>query len=629
VIENTNDSDFLKAFYQALNSVTIIDPTCGSGAFLFAAMNILEEIYRASLQRMENFIDDEDRRNIDNDKTFAHKFPYFRDVLKDVKNEAHPNRQYFVYKSIILRNLYGVDIMKEAVEIAKLRLFLKLVATVEANYSKPNLGLEPLPDIDFNIRAGNTLIGFATESEIDKAFSGKFDFDNDAEKVKEKCEIVARTFTRYKDIQLSYGNDFDDFKDAKNELNNRLKELNEELSGLLHKQTSSLDYDKWYATHQPFHWFAEFYEIIHDKGGFDVIIGNPPYVNFKKVDYQFRADDYKCIDCKDLFAITIERSFVLNKDNGRNGFIVPLSGLSTETMLSLRNYLFSNTSLSWNSYYSASDQPASLFSGVRHRLLITLNEVGKSKEAKRYSTNFLKWFSNERQELFSAIVKYEDISTDLPLHSKISTNTEKSILLKLGKQKTLEYFVTKSGSKVYYHNAPVHWGKIFDFVPFFSIGGVQQQSSHLKEIYLKDKKDASGVICLLNSSLFYWFNWQYSNCRDLSQKDIFRMPISLNLLESDSKDSLVELKTLLMDDLKKNSKVYRRVSNDILTEFDSFYPLFSKPIIDEIDKVLAEHYGFSEEELDFIINYDIKYRMGKGLDGESDDESKQSQLAFS
>ena len=66
-----------------------------------------------------------------------------------------------------------MSIMKEAVEIAKLRLFLKLVATVEANYSKPNLGLEPLPDIDFNIRAGNTLIGYATEGEIDKSFQRK------------------------------------------------------------------------------------------------------------------------------------------------------------------------------------------------------------------------------------------------------------------------------------------------------------------------------------------------------------------------------------------------------------------------------------------------------------------------
>jgi hypothetical protein len=71
-----------------------------------------------------------------------------------------------------------------------------------------------------------------------------------------------------------------------------------------------------------------------------------------------------------------------------------------------------------------------------------------------------------------------------------------------------------------------------------------------------------------------------------------------------------------MQDLKSHSKIYKRISKGIKTEFDSFYPMFSKSIIDEIDKVLAKHYGFTDEELDFIINYDIKYRMGGELEGE-------------
>ena len=73
-----------------------------------------------------------------------------------------PTARYFIFKSIILNNLFGVDIMEEAVEICKLRLFLKLAAQVEPDHAKDNLGIEPLPDIDFNIRAGNTLVGYAT-----------------------------------------------------------------------------------------------------------------------------------------------------------------------------------------------------------------------------------------------------------------------------------------------------------------------------------------------------------------------------------------------------------------------------------------------------------------------------------
>ena len=68
-----------------------------------------------------------------------------------------------------------------------------------------------------------------------------------------------------------------------------------------------------------------------------------------------------------------------------------------------------------------------------------------------------------------------------------------------------------------------------------------------------------------------------------------------------------------MTDYRRNSRVYKRISKGVLTSFDSFYPSQSKPIIDEIDELLAKHYGFTEEELDFIINYDIKYRMGDEL----------------
>ena len=65
-----------------------------------------------------------------------------------------------------------------------------------------------------------------------------------------------------------------------------------------------------------------------------------------------------------------------------------------------------------------------------------------------------------------------------------------------------------------------------------------------------------------------------------------------------------------MADLKKNSKIYKRVVKGVLTQFDSFYPALSKHIIDDIDRQLAQHYCFTEEELDFIINYDFKYRVG-------------------
>src|SRR5690606_6644071 len=134
------------------------------------------------------------------------------------------------------------------------------------------------------------------------------DYEVELENYKEKCDVVARTFTRYKEIQLTYGDNYQEFKEAKEELNNRLKQLNQELNLLLHKQSAAIPYDAWLQAHQPFHWFAEFYDIIHDKGGFDVVIGNPPYVEYAKVRKEYTINSYSTLSSGNLFAFISERA---------------------------------------------------------------------------------------------------------------------------------------------------------------------------------------------------------------------------------------------------------------------------------------------------------------------------------
>ena len=110
-----------------MRDVSVLDPTCGSGAFLFAALNILEPLYTACLEGMQGFLGDLARTERPHHPEALRDF---RDVLEQV--EKHPSERYFILKSIVLNNLYGVDIMEEAVEICKLRLFLKLVAQLES-----------------------------------------------------------------------------------------------------------------------------------------------------------------------------------------------------------------------------------------------------------------------------------------------------------------------------------------------------------------------------------------------------------------------------------------------------------------------------------------------------------------
>ena len=151
VIADISDARELEKLWHALGEVSVLDPTVGSGAFLFAAMGVLEPIYSACLERMDSFVAEEDARAKKNNFNPVRDVENFRDALREI--ESHPNRLYAIFKTLTVQNLYGVDIMPEATEICKLRLFLKLAAQVSPDTSKSNLGIEPLPDIDFNSRA--------------------------------------------------------------------------------------------------------------------------------------------------------------------------------------------------------------------------------------------------------------------------------------------------------------------------------------------------------------------------------------------------------------------------------------------------------------------------------------------
>ena len=618
VVETTNDAEFIRHFYKTLSRITILDPTCGSGAFLFAAMNILEPLYDACIHRMKNFIYESGKGK--------HKF--FEETIAQVNAPEHPNLQYFIFKSIILNNLYGVDIMNEAVEIAKLRLFLKLVATVDANYCKPNLGLEPLPDIDFNIRAGNTLVGFASEEHLLEAvrwdIDGQYRIGYEAilEKFKEESEVVGMAFKRFKEVQLVEDPDSENFKQTKNELCKRLAELNaqlnEYLAGTYGVVTSNAkQYQKWLASHKPFHWLAEFYEIVHGNGGFDVIIGNPPYVNYNIVKRKYSVKKFSTVPCNDLFALVFEQTFKIVTDEGRLGLIIRLSPMSNPSMKTLRELITKQNRSIYISSYSASAQPACLFEGVRDRLSIYILKEIEAKPS-IFTSNFLKWFSEERSHLFQSILQYHQVNRTNGLKYIPKIGLKKAFLIyeKVIQFKKLPYFLAKTGKyTLYYHESPVHWHKAWPYIPYYFLEKVgEKKSVSIRELNFNNKDYYNAMKCIANSSLLYWFYNTTSDCRHLTLDAYCRLPTALDSISTDDFLKFNNNAKLLFESYERYKKRYSRESKKTgRSEFDAYYPAKSKSIIDDIDTVLAKHFNFTEEELDFIINYDIKYRMGKEL----------------
>ena len=616
VVENTNDPELLKHFYKALNNVTIIDPTCGSGAFLFAAMNILEPLYESCLQRMENFVAEAPKG----------KYKFFEETLVKVKSPEHPNLQYFIYKSIILRNLYGVDIMKEAVEIAKLRLFLKLVATVEADYRKPNLGLEPLPDIDFNIRAGNALVGFATEAELQKGLTYNIDGVLAKPAIEEKCEVVANVFRRYKEIQLTYEDDFKEFKKAKAELNKHLKELNHELNQLLHKQASGIKFETWLQSHQPFHWFAEFYEIVKEDGGFDVIIGNPPYVEYSVARKNYTLTSGKFITEKsgNLFAFVMEQSVNISNKKSKIGMIIPLSAFCTARMETMNALYIKNCSYNYISYYGF--RPAKLFEGANRTIGIGIYSRDYNiSNSLMFTTSYRKWSSDYRSHLFDATQYYKFDNFFLNhQYPKIENIKEFNILKKIfSKKKTIANYRSTTDKKycIYYRNVGgLYWKIITDFAPEFYEDGKKSSSSRESHLYFSKNEFKDIVLALLNSNLFWYYYNMTSDCWSLNPSDIWNLPLVIEEMNEKTKLTLKYLANKLMKEFQNNAKWAERIhKGKNVTKFQQFTPRLSKEIIDLIDVEFAKHYGFTDEELDFIINYDIKYRMGKELEGEDEE----------
>jgi len=283
-------ADLCLAFWKQLRSLSVLDPTCGSGAFLFAALEILEPLYEGLLERFRALLADW--------QATGEKHPNWEKEIQQILDsvDRHPNEAYFVHKTIIVHNLYGVDIMEEAVEICKLRLFLKLAAQLE-----PGQEIEPLPDIDFNVRTGNTLVGYASREEIRKAFTeaqGGIGGDqmalqgiesslDDFRRLMEQAEDADRAFCQFQNQQDNIGQDASSFRATKQQLESIFNSLRQQLDRFLAGQYDQRNlradaaFERWRTSHQPFHWFVEFYGIMSG-GGFDVIVGNPPYAEIPK-----------------------------------------------------------------------------------------------------------------------------------------------------------------------------------------------------------------------------------------------------------------------------------------------------------------------------------------------------------
>jgi hypothetical protein len=324
-----------KKIITALSTCTILDPACGSGAF---PMGILQKMVHI-LQKLDpdNTIwKDVQLENAEKDSKAAFEIEDKKargERLQEI-NEAFDqniNDPDYARKLFLIENcIYGVDIQPIATQISKLRFFISLVVEQKVNPEKENFGIRPLPNLETKFVAANTLIGIEKPGSQVNLFDSQElkDLEYQLKKVRSKLfsARTKETKLKYRDLDKSYRVQIS----SKLKSHGWQKASAEKLAGWdpYDQNASSVFFDpEW---------------MFDIKDGFDVVIGNPPYVSANNMsihdrNYFNRYKSYKTLKGKwDIYIAFVERSLFILNENGVFTFIIPFGFLNQPYAEALR-----------------------------------------------------------------------------------------------------------------------------------------------------------------------------------------------------------------------------------------------------------------------------------------------------
>jgi hypothetical protein len=590
---------------EIVEGVTVLDPACGSGHFLTGALKELVFVKESLLKAVG-----------------------VQYSLYDVKRQ------------IISSNLFGVDIEGSAIEIAKLRLWLSLIEDLDIAEKGQ---IEALPNIEYNIMQGNSLIGWVGEDVPQKTLFRPYDSE-DVQSILNELELAYSSDPLKLQIVSKASDDFNSY-DIHRILDGyaSLREIYPlepmETSGKLGALLGEIRQSVWefitgafaqslspnkkrkgkrrkdvaldrIRDERPFHWGMDFHNLLDS--GFSVTIGNPPYIEVAKKKRTL-LKNYRTESCGNTHAFFFERAFSLLGGSGFCGLIVPISSVSTDRMALLQEMLMEECSTLWIANFD--DRPGKIFPDLEHCRSSII--IGRRKDdggkCKVNTTRYNRWYTKDRKDIFRQL-QFVDATQFITSGSipKIGEEMEKVILDKIVTNKPLSEFLGDLKGILWYHNAPQYWIRALDFIPYFwNEKEGEKVSSHMVEICTKIQY-VKTLTAVLNSSLFYWYFVTHSNGRDLTNREIHRFPLSLDKLPARTRTKLNKESDNLMKDYKKNAKRktcrYRTTGQ---VKYDEFFPGKSKHIIDRIDDILANHYGLTSSEAAYIKAFDIKFRLGE------------------
>lgn len=609
-----DDSDLkiLKCIYfEILKEIKICDNACGSGSFLISAGEVLLHLRNVIIGLLRKYLAGDKEVQI---------------LLKESQKASGHN--YYAVRNIITNNLYGTDIMDGAIEIAKLRFWLWLISQVP----KENEGarIEPLPNLDFNLMVGNSLIGFVAPEEIE---TGKGTFlaplgrkgqqKLAKDRGKQFAFVKGESITDImKDIGLSKKRfklecNLETRKLLKNEIEARSKPLREKL----HKRFLERLWENNVAAPSeklpelsPFHWGFEFYEVFDlekpkEERGFDIIIGNPPYGNILEDLEKEAIFNYETKGASEIAANFIEASLNIVKKKGYTGFIVANSIAINASTATARNLIRKNMFVSRMALFGT--RPAKIFSDAEIRVMIFLGQKDQPMKAGTIlTTDAIKFTRDQRASLLEnlsfesteglslgrARIGDEIEDTSLP---KVGNSTIRNILLKLKEDSSIvvKDRINKPGykEKMEFRKTGGYWLNALEKIPY------KYKSTKIEPLKFETSVERDFSILVINSSLFYLYWSTYGNLRDFPLSLLEKFPFP-SLTELNKKSKMIhDLKVILSECLVKCFDPERgRVGE--------FRTALCRDQIDSVDDLLGEVYRLSKEEVEFVKKYDNHIR---------------------
>ena len=541
----------------------ILDPACGSGAFPCGVMNAI-------------------MRRVDPSRTLGQSERYAK-------------------KLEILRNvIYGVDIQPMAAQITVLRLFLSMLQDITPTKdARNNFGIKPLPNLDYKFVVADTLMGINGDDLFFREHQDKF----------QQLIDIKRDYFRESGIA------------EKDRLKIRIESLEKELadqSGSRH--ITALH--RWnHSDTSPAPYFDSRWMFSIEK--FDIVIGNPPYgaeypaehkEYFKTKYLSTKTSDItvqgsvvgKLKGSFDTFSLFIENGFNSLKKGGYLTFIVPLSVISSDSMTALHDLLEKHCSVI--RVASFCDRPQQIFRHSHKKTAIIGFRKDNQRNERIYATQMYR--KDKKMPLDKLIKKFRFTNVEkfklTGRYAKISLPIEKRILKKLFTKKhvPIRDLIDKEGKPIYYR---VTGGMYYNVVTNYPSESMKEKPLHL------DKKMTNTVGAILSSNLFWWYQQVYSNGLDLKSYEIESFPIPVGSLTVAVTRKIEKLYERYLRDIERHVVEHETQEYKYITRYKEYKIRYSKMLIDAIDDVICPLYGLTEEETEFIKNYELRFRTDKEI----------------